>query len=303
MKICRLFHPAAKSRRTNLTQGAIQIHRAAKSGGRSPRHVRKGSWPSMSAFTQETVLSVYHWTDELFSFTATRSPSLRFESGQFVMIGLEVEGKPLVRAYSMVSPNYDDKLEFLSIKVQGGPLTSRLQHIQPGSTILVGRKPTGTLVLDFLTSGRNLYLLASGTGLAPFLSVIRDPQTYERHERVILAHSVRMVADLAYRDVLTKGLEEDELLGEVAAGKLAYYPTVTREPFEHQGRLTDLITSGRLLRDLDLPPLEAAKDRVMICGGPQMLQDLRQIVLDRGFAEGSSGEPGTFVIEKAFVEK
>jgi ferredoxin/flavodoxin---NADP+ reductase len=257
----------------------------------------------MSAFTQETVLSVHHWTDELFSFTATRSPSLRFDSGQFVMIGLEVDGKPLVRAYSMVSPNYDDKLEFFSIKVQDGPLTSRLQHIQPGSTILVGRKPTGTLVLDFLEPGRNLYLLASGTGLAPFMSVIRDPQTYERHSRVILAHSVRMVADLAYRDLLTKGFAEDELLGEVEAGKLVYYPTVTREPFEHQGRLTDLITSGRLLRDLDLPPLDAAEDRVMICGGPQMLQDLRQIVLDRGFVEGSSGKPGTFVIEKAFVEK
>ena len=257
----------------------------------------------MSAFTQETVLSVHHWTDDLFSFTATRSPSLRFENGQFVMIGLEVEGKPLVRAYTMVSPNYDDKLEFFSIKVPDGPLTSRLQHIQPGSTILVGRKPTGTLVLDFLTPGRNLYLLATGTGLAPFMSVIRDPQTYERYERVILAHSVRVVADLAYRDILAKGFAHDELLGEVAAGKFVYYPTVTREPFEHQGRLTDLITSSRLFRDLDLPPLDAAKDRAMICGGPQMLRDLRGIVLERGFVEGSSGEPGTFVIEKAFVEK
>ena len=257
----------------------------------------------MSAYTQETVLSVHHWTNELFTFTATRSPSFRFDSGQFVMIGLEVNGKPLVRAYSMVSPHYDDKLEFFSIKVQDGPLTSRLQHIQPGSKILVGRKPTGTLVLDFLLPGRNLYLLASGTGLAPFMSLIRDPEIYARYEKIVLAHSVRMVADLAYRDMLTKGFDEDELLGEVAGGKFVYYPTVTREGFEHQGRLTSLITSGKLFQDLGLPPLDAAEDRVMICGGPQMLQDLREIVLARGFVEGSSGTPGTFVIEKAFVEK
>ncbi len=257
----------------------------------------------MSAYNHETVLSVHHWTDELFSFTATRSPSLRFENGQFTMIGLELDGRPLVRAYSMVSPNYDDKLEFLSIKVQDGPLTSRLQHIQPGSTVLVGRKPTGTLVLDFLTPGRNLYLLASGTGLAPYMAVIRDPETYTRYQKVILAHSCRHVADLAYREMLSKGFAKDELLGEVVEDKFVYYPTVTREPFVHQGRLTDLITSGQLFRDLDVPPLDPALDRVMICGGPEMLQDLRQLVLDRGFVEGSSGEPATFVIEKAFVEK
>jgi ferredoxin--NADP+ reductase len=181
----------------------------------------------MSALTEETVLTVHHWTDELFSFTATRSPSFRFESGQFAMIGLLVDGKPLLRAYSMVSPNYADTLEFLSIKVQDGPLTSRLQHIQPGSKILVGRKPTGTLVLDFLLPGRNLYLLASGTGLAPFMSLIRDPEIYERNEKVVLVHGCRKVADLAYRDMLSKGFDEDELLGEAAAGKFVYYPTVT----------------------------------------------------------------------------
>jgi ferredoxin/flavodoxin---NADP+ reductase len=257
----------------------------------------------MSAYMQETVLSVHHWTKELFSFTTTRSPAFRFENGQFTMIGLEIDGRPLVRAYSMVSPNYDDKLEFFSIKVQDGPLTSRLQHIEPGSTVLVGRKPTGTLLLDYLLPGRNLYLLASGTGLAPFMSLIRDPETYVRFGRVVLAHSCRRVADLAYRDMLTRGFAADELLSEVAGDKFTYYPTVTREPFEHTGRLTDLITSGRLFRDLDLPPLDPDEDRVMICGGPDMLQDLRKLVLDRGFKEGSSGEPGTFVIEKAFVEK
>ncbi len=257
----------------------------------------------MSAYTQETVLSVHHWTDQLFSFTTTRSASFRFENGQFIMIGLEVDAKPLVRAYSMVSPNYDDKLEFFSIKVPDGPLTSRLQHIQPGSQILVGRKPTGTLLLDYLLPGRTLYLLASGTGLAPFMSLIRDPEAYSRFERIVLAHSCRRVADLAYRETLSRGFAEDELLGEVAGGKFFYYPTVTREAFDHEGRLTDLITSGKLFRDLDLPPLDPSRDRVMICGGPDMLQDLRQLVIERGFEEGSSGQPGTFVIEKAFVEK
>jgi len=257
----------------------------------------------MSAFTQETVLSVHHWTDELFSFHATRNPSFRFDNGQFTMIGLEVEGKPLLRAYSMVSPNYDDTLEFFSIKVPDGPLTSRLQHITPGSQILVGRKPTGTLVLDNLLPGRTLYMLASGTGIAPFLSIMRDPESYERYEKVLLVHSCRKVADLAYRDMLTKGLEEDELLGDIAGGKFIYYPTVTREPFENRGRITDLIASGRLFRDIDLAPLEPAHDRIMICGSPLMLQDLRMLAEERGFSEGSSGQPGTFVVEKAFVEK
>lgn len=257
----------------------------------------------MSAFTQETVLSVHHWTDELFSFHATRNPSFRFENGQFTMIGLEVEGKPLLRAYSMVSPNYDDKLEFFSIKVADGPLTSRLQHIQPGSQILVGKKPTGTLVLDNLLPGRALYMLSSGTGIAPFLSIMRDPESYERYEKVVLVHSCRRVADLAYRDMLAKGMGDDELLGEIAAGKFVYYPTVTREPFEQVGRITDLITSGKLFEDLSMPPLDPAQDRIMICGSPQMLADLRTLAEARGFTEGSSGEPGTFVIEKAFVEK
>lgn len=207
----------------------------------------------MSAFNHETVLSVRHWTDELFSFSATRTPSFRFENGQFTMIGLEVEGKPLLRAYSMVSPNYEETLEFFSIKVPDGPLTSRLQHIQPGDKILVSRKPTGTLVLDNLLPGRNLYLLSTGTGLAPFLSIIRDPEAYERFEKIILVHGCRRIADLAYRDWLSIELEKDEFIGEEVRGKLIYYPTVTREPFENRGRITDLISSGRLFGDTGVP--------------------------------------------------
>lgn len=257
----------------------------------------------MSAFNQETVLSVRHWNDELFSFSATRNASFRFENGQFTMIGLEVNGRPLLRAYSMVSANYDDALEFFSIKVPDGPLTSRLQHIQPGDRILVGKKPTGTLVLDNLMPGQVLYLLSTGTGLAPFLSIIRDPETYDRFEKVVLVHGCRHIADLAYRDWLTKELLEDEFLGEMIREKLIYYPTVTREPFENRGRLTDLITTGRLFRDTGTEPLDRQSDRVMLCGSPQMLADLRALLQAKGFQEGSSGEPGDFVIEKAFVEK
>ncbi len=257
----------------------------------------------MSAYTHETVLSVHHWTDDLFSFQATRSPSFRFVNGQFTMIGLELDGKPLVRAYSMVSANYDDTLEFFSIKVPNGPLTSRLQHIQPGEQIIVSKKPVGTLVLDNLLPGRNLYLLSTGTGLAPFLSIVRDPETYERFEKVVLVHGCRNVADLAYRDLLSGRLQEDEILGDFVRDKLVYYPTVTREPFENRGRITDLIASGRLFADTGMPLLDIATDRVMLCGSPQMLIDLKAVLQERSFTEGSSGEPGHFVVEKAFVEK
>jgi ferredoxin--NADP+ reductase len=257
----------------------------------------------MSAFNQEIVLSVRHWTDELFSFHATRSPSFRFENGQFTMIGLEVGGKPLLRAYSMASANYEDSLEFFSIKVPDGPLTSRLQHIKPGDRILVSRKPTGTLVLENLLPGRTLYLLSTGTGLAPFLSLIRDPEAYERYEKIVLLHGCRHVADLAYRDWLTEELQRDEFIGEAVREKLVYYPTVTREPFENRGRITDLITSGRLFADTGVEPMAPELDRAMICGSPQMLQELRALLKERGFAEGNNGEPGQFVIERAFVEK
>ncbi|MET0651416.1 MAG: ferredoxin--NADP reductase [Hyphomicrobiaceae bacterium] len=258
----------------------------------------------MSAYTQETVLSVRHWTDSLFSFTTTRSPSFRFSNGQFTMMGIETDGgRPLVRAYSMASPNYDDKLEFFSIKVQDGPLTSRLQHIKESDRILVSKKPTGTLVVDNLLPGRFLYLLSTGTGLAPFMSIIRDPDTYERFEKVVLLHGCRQVAELAYGERIIAELPRDELIGEYVRDKLIYYPTVTREPFHNRGRITDLVTSGQLFRDVGLPSLDAAQDRAMLCGSPQMLKDMRAVLDERGFIEGSVSEPGTFVVEKAFVER
>ena len=251
----------------------------------------------------ERVLEIRHYTDKLFSFRTTRAPGLRFESGQFVMIGLEVEGRPLLRAYSMASANWDDHLEFFSIKVPDGPLTSRLQHIQPGDEVLVGTKPTGTLLLSSLAPGRRLYLLATGTGFAPFASILRDPATYERFETVIAVEGCRLAAELAFATDAVMSVRQHELLGEAASGKLLYYATVTREPYHHQGRITDLIRSGRLAAELGLPALTAADDRIMICGNPAMLADLKAMLGDTGFTEGSSGEPGQFVIERAFVDR
>ncbi|MGV6872204.1 ferredoxin--NADP reductase [Pseudochelatococcus sp. B33] len=257
----------------------------------------------MSNFFNEQVLGVRHWTDTLFSFTTTRDPGFRFRTGEFTMIGLRVDGRPLLRAYSIVSPNWEDTLEFFSIKVPNGPLTSRLQHIRVDDTVIVGRKSTGTLVLDNLLPGRRLYLLGTGTGLAPFLSIIRDPETYEQFEKVVLVHGTRWVNELAYTDLITRALPEHELLGEEVKEKLVYYPTVTREPFRHEGRITALIESGRLFADIGLPPLDRETDRVMICGSPSMMADLRTLVDRLGFDEGSSGSPGHFVIEKAFAER
>ena len=257
----------------------------------------------MSAFNEERVLSVHHWTDRLFTFTTTRDPSLRFSNGHFVMIGLRVDGKPLLRAYSIVSANYEEHLEFLSIKVPDGPLTSRLQHLKVGDTIVVGRKPTGTLLLDYLLPGKRLYLLATGTGLAPFMSIVRDPETYERFEQVVLVHGVRQKDELAYHDLLLQHLPQHEFLGEIVSGKLLYYPTVTREAYRNMGRVTELIDTGKLATDLSLPPLNAAEDRVMICGSPGMLRDLKVMLEAEGFSEGSTSRPGAFVIERAFVEQ
>jgi ferredoxin/flavodoxin---NADP+ reductase len=258
----------------------------------------------MSNFNQETVLSVHHWTDRLFSFTTTRDPSLRFSNGHFTMIGLRKEdGKPLLRAYSIASANYEEHLEFLSIKVQDGPLTSRLQHIQVGDTIIVGRKPTGTLLIDYLLPAKRLYLLSTGTGVAPFLSIIRDPETYERFEQVVLVHGTREVNELAYHDFIEEHLPNHEFLGELLTGKLLYYPTVTREAFRNTGRVTTLLESGKLAADLGLPPLNPAEDRVMICGSPEMLRDLKSMMEARGFNEGSTTKPGDYVIERAFVEQ
>ena len=258
----------------------------------------------MSAFLEERVLSVHHWTDRLFSFTTTRDPALRFSNGHFTMIGLRGEnGKPLLRAYSIASANYEEHLEFLSIKVQDGPLTSKLQHIQVGDTIIVGRKPTGTLLIDYLLPGKRLYLLSSGTGLAPFLSVIRDPETYEKFDEVVLVHGVREVAELAYHDYITKTLPEHEFLGEMVSKQLRYYPTVTREAFHQTGRITDLIENGKLFSDLGVPPLDREQDRIMICGSPGLLKDLKTMLEARGFNEGNTSKPGDFVIERAFAEQ
>lgn len=257
----------------------------------------------MSAYLHETVLSVHHWNDTLFSFTTTRSPTLRFKTGQFVMIGLEVEGKPLMRAYSVVSAPYEDHLEFYSIKVADGPLTSKLQHLQVGDTLLVSRKPTGSLIIDNLKAGKHLYLLSTGTGLAPFMSVVRDPEFYQAFDKIVLTHGVRIKSELGYRDVITQQLPNHEFFGEMVKDQLIYFPTVTREDFPQQGRLTDLIASGALCEQIGLPDLNPATDRVMICGSPSMLQDLVALLEARGFVEGTSHAPGDYVIERAFVEK
>ena len=257
----------------------------------------------MSAFNEEKVLTVHHWTDRLFTFTTTRDPSLRFSNGHFTMIGLRVNGKPLLRAYSIASANYEEHLEFFSIKVDEGPLTSKLQHIQPGDSIIVGRKPTGTLVVDYLLPGKRLYMLATGTGLAPFLSIVRDPETYDRYEQIILVHGVRQVDELAYHDLLIEHLPAHEFLGDMVTSKLRYYPTVTRENFRTMGRIPELIETGKLFADLGAAPLDPASDRVMICGSPGMLRDLKRMLEARGFKEGNTSTPGDFVIERAFAEQ
>lgn len=258
----------------------------------------------MAAFNTEKVLSVHHWNDKLFSFTTTRDAALRFHNGHFVMIGLEVEGKPLMRAYSIASANYEENLEFLSIKVPNGPLTSRLQHLQPGDDILVSRKPVGTLVADDLRPGKHLYLFATGTGLAPFMSVIKDPDVYERFEKVILVHGVRYKSELAYHDYIRDELPANEYFGEFVRDKLIYYPTVTREPFRNEGRITKLAETGKLFEDIGLPPLNPEIDRAMICGSPAMLADVSSMLDERGFKVSPGvGQAGDYVIERAFAEK
>lgn len=257
----------------------------------------------MSNFNHENVVSVRHWTDRLFSFRTTRASTFRFRSGQFIMMGLEEGGRPLVRAYSLASAAYEDELEFFSIKVPDGPLTSRLQHLEVGDSVIVGRKPTGTLLVDNLRAGRNLFLLGTGTGLAPFLSIIKDPETYEGFERVVVVHGCRWARELAYSDYIANELPNDEFVGECARAKLLYYPTVTREPFRNQGRISLLLTLGKLTDDLGLPPIDPRQDRFMLCGSPAMLADIRAILDEKGFEEGNQGEPGDYVIEKAFVDK
>ena len=258
----------------------------------------------MSNLVSERVISVHHWNDTLFSFKTTRNQGLRFENGQFVMIGLEVEGRPLMRAYSIASPNYEEHLEFFSIKVPNGPLTSRLQHLQPGDELMVSRKPTGTLILSDLLPGKHLYLLGTGTGLAPFMSVIQDPETYERFDKVILVHGVRWASELAYADFITQELPQHEYFSDLVRDKLIYYPTVTREPFRNQGRMTDLMRSGKLFADIGLPPINPNDDRAMLCGSPSMLEETSQVLDGFGLkVSPRMGDPGDYLIERAFVEK
>jgi ferredoxin--NADP+ reductase len=253
----------------------------------------------------ETVLWVKHWTDQYFSFGITRPASFRFRSGEFVMIGLPGEngGKPVLRAYSIASPAWEEELEFFSIKVADGPLTSRLQKIKVGDQILMAKKPVGTLVLDALKPGKRLWLIGTGTGLAPWLSVARDPAAYEHFEKVIVAHTVRNVVDLAYRDLFEKDLIEHELFGDLAREQLLYYPTVTREAFKTEGRITDRILSGAIFKDLGLPmdKFDPAEDRIMICGAMAMIKEVAAILESQGLEEGSNAEPGDFVLERAFV--
>lgn len=250
----------------------------------------------------ERVTWVHHWNDRVFSFRTTRDSALRFRNGQFLMLGLPVQGKPLLRAYSLVSANYEEHLEFLSIKIANGALTSRLQHLDAGDELLVSGKPSGSLVLDDLLSGRRLYLFATGTGLAPFLSIVKDPEVYERFERVVLVHGVRRVADLAYQRYLADELPRDEFLGEAVRDKLVYYPAVTREAFLHEGRIPALVESGKLFGDLGLPSLDATEDRAMLCGSAAMLADVRALLDRRGLhVSPGAGEAGHYVIEQAYV--
>jgi len=278
--------------------GALEMEaNAASTQAKKPASKKTGS------LLRERVLDIHHYTDKLFSFRTTRAQSFRFQSGQFAMIGLEVEGRPLLRAYSMSSAYYDEWLEFFSIKVPDGPLTSRLQHIQPGDEVLINAKPTGTLLLGNLRPGKRLFLLATGTGFAPFGSLLRDPEVYEAFDDVFVIYGCRVAAELEYATRVTIEVREHELLGELVADKLHYYATVTREPYHHQGRITDLIENGRLFKDLDVPALDAENDRVMICGNPDMTAQLRSMLGARGFGEGSSTTPGDFVVEKAFADR
>ncbi len=252
--------------------------------------------------TSERVIDVRHWTDRLFSFRITRPASFRFRSGEFVMLGLMNGEKPLLRAYSIASPAWDDALDFFSIKVPEGPLTGRLQSIQANDNLLLGRKPTGTLVLDALKPGKNLYLLSTGTGIAPFASIIRDPDTYANFERVIVTHTCREIAELAYGQKLVDEVKEDPLVGEQAMAQLEYFGSVTREDYVNMGRITHLIENGQLFKTVGTEPLDPERDRVMICGSVGMIRDIRALVEGAGFIEGANSKPGDFVVEKSFVD-
>lgn len=268
----------------------------------------------MAAFTEETVLDIKHYTERLFRFSTTRERAFRFRSGEFVMLGLMVNDqpssgeaigqkqKPLLRAYSIASPAWDEKLDFYSIKVPDGPLTSILADIKVGDKVLVGKKPTGTLVLDALLPAKRLYMLATGTGIAPFASLIRDPETYERYEQVILTHTCRQVAELEYGFDLVRETLEDPLVGEyLQAGKLIHDTSATREPHTHTGRIIDRVKDGSFFTDHNLPPFDPQTDRGMICGSMEMLASCKAMFEEHGFIEGSVSAPGQYVYEKSFV--
>ncbi len=256
----------------------------------------------MAALMTETVTSVHHWNDTLFSFRTTRDQSFRFRNGHFTMIGLPSDGRPLLRAYSIASANHETELEFFSIKVPDGPLTAKLQLLQIGDEVLIGKKSTGTLVPDNMLPGGTLYLISTGTGLAPFMSIIKDPDIYDQYQKIILTHGVREVSELAYADYIESQLPQDEFMGEMVREKLVYYPTVTRESYKNQGRLTDLVRSGKLFLDLKLPFPTLKNDRFMLCGGPSMLKEFCGVLDAKGFVEARSGRQGHYVIERAFVE-
>ena len=250
----------------------------------------------------QTVTEVTHWTERLFSFRVSRPPSLRFRSGEFVMIGLlDDRGKPLLRAYSIASPSWDEEIEFFSIKVPDGPLTSELQKIAPGDTVLMRQKSTGTLVNDALTPGKRLFMISTGTGIAPFASLVRDPETFEKFEQIVITHTCRDHAELAYGVELAEGLAADPLIGEMTEGRVTLYSTTTREITPRMGRITRLIESGRFYQDLAIAPLDPATDRIMICGSMHMLNDVKELVEKLGFEEGSNSKPSSFVVERAFV--
>lgn len=261
-----------------------------------------GEFPIPSGVFAEKVLSVRHYTDRLFAFRMTRPASFRFRSGEFVMIGLPNAERPVFRAYSIASPAWDEELEFYSIKVPDGPLTEHLQKVQPGDTILMRKKPVGTLVHDALLGGERLYLFSTGTGIAPFASVIRDPETYERFTQVILIHTCRDAAELDYGRDLVATTRDDPLVGEEATTQLVHYASTTREDTERMGRITTLIESGKLFDDLGVPPLNPDTDRAMICGSMAMLKDVKVICEEAGLIEGSNSKPGQFVVERAFVD-
>lgn len=256
----------------------------------------------MAELITEKVTAIHHWNESLFSFKTTRNSSFRFRNGHFVMIGLQHQGKPLLRAYSIVSANYEDELEFFSIKVADGPLTSKLQHLKVDDEILISKKPTGTLVTDYLAPGKHLYLVGTGTGLAPFLSIVKDHEIYEQFDKVILIHGVRYIAELAYQEYIQQQLPEHEYIGDWVKEKLIYYPLVTREPYQYNGRVTEAMTSGKLFLDLQMPLPNPQDDRFMLCGSPSMLKDMGKILQARGFSEARSSSMGEYVIERAFVE-